>query len=221
MFKILKGFIVFVFAGGLLAGLGEGKGRRKTFVAREDLLDRLAEIAEQKGYSLYALVNGIFELAVRAEEAGVNLKRFLEDYVAFKRARDAGFILEPERLCYVMADMAYERFKGRIVREWFEAGVWFAKRYVMGGGGDSWEGFRRDLEALLWNVQEFEVERSGDHVAIRILSPRFSEAYTHLFEAFLEGCLEAFGYRNAVREVYRGRIFIKAVKGVGGAAEGQ
>lgn len=204
-----------------MAGLSRGKVKRKTFVAREDLLDRLAWIAEQKGYSLYALINDIFELVVRAEDAGVNLRRFLEDYVAFKRARDAGFILELERLCYVMADVAYERSKGKVAKEWFDAGVWFAKRYTLGGGNDSWEDFSRDLEALLWNVQEFEVERKGDRVAIRVLSPRFSEAYTCLFEAFLEGCLEGFGYTNIVREVFRGRIFLEAVKRAGEGAEGQ
>ncbi|MCX8177296.1 MAG: hypothetical protein N3F10_03245 [Candidatus Bathyarchaeota archaeon] len=203
-----------------MASLSKGKAKRKTFVAREDLLDRLAGIAEQKGYSLYAFVNDIFELAVRAEEVGVNLKRFLEDYMAVKRARDAGFILEPERLCYVMADIAYERSRSRVAKEWFESGVWFAKRYILGSGDNCWEDFKRDLKALLWNVQEFEIEQKGDGVSVRVLSPRFSEAYTCLFEAFLEGCLDAFGYKSTVKEVFRGRILLEAAK-AGEGAEGR
>lgn len=50
-----------------MANSARVKARRKTFVAREDLLDSLAKIAEQKGYSLYAFVNEVFELVLKAE----------------------------------------------------------------------------------------------------------------------------------------------------------
>jgi len=203
-----------------LANLAKVKAKRKTFVAREDLLAHLAEIAERKGYSLYALVNDIFELAIRADDAGLNLKSFLDDCMAVKRAKDAGFILCLERLCYVMADMAYERSKSRVIKEWFDAGAWFAKRYIIGGGNDGWEEFIMDLKTLFWNVYEFEVDRKGDVVNIRVLSPKFTEAYTRLLEAFLDGCLNALGYKISFKEVYRGRIFIEAKK-VGENAEGQ
>jgi len=201
-----------------LTSLIRGKVRRKTFVAREDLLSHLAEIAERKGFSLYAFVNNIFELVIKAEDAGLNLKRFLDDYTAVKRAKEAGFILWLERLCYVMADIAYERSRNQAVKEWFEAGMWFAKRYILGFEDKCWEEFVRDLKALLWNVQEFEVEQNGDVVTLRVLSPKFTEAYTHLLNAFLEGCISAFGYVVSFKEVYRGRIFLEAIK-AGGETE--
>jgi hypothetical protein len=46
---------------------------------------------------------------------------------------------------------------------------------------------------------------------MRIMSPKFTEAYTLLYAAFLEGALKAFGYETAEKEVARGTIRLKAV----------
>lgn len=196
-----------------MIGRSKGKVERRTFAARGDLLDRLGKIASEKGYSLYALINEVFEMFLRAEEANVNFREVLEGYVAVKRAREAGFILELESLCYDMADLAYQSARNEAIRKWFEAGIWFAKRYSAALSGNAfWESFTHDLKALLWNVQEFEVNDEGDKVSVRVLSPRFSEAYTILFASFLEGCLAALGYKSTFREVFRGRIFLEAVR---------
>lgn len=196
-----------------VSALHKAKVRRKTFVARGDLLERLGKVAEERGSSLYALVNEIFEMFLMAEEADVNFKSVLKDYVAVKRAKDAGFILELESLCYEMADIAYDSARDRTIKSWFEAGVWFAKRYVSGlGGGVLWEDFKRDLEAVLWNAQELEVRRNGDRIFLRVMSPRFTSAYTALLAAFFEGCFSALGYKVDVCEVFRGRILLEAIK---------
>lgn len=197
-----------------VSNLYKAKVKRRTFVARSDLLERLGKVAEERGSSLYALVNEIFEMFLVAEETNVNLKSILEDYVAVKRARDAGFILELESLCYEMADIAYESARDRAIKSWFEAGVWFAKRYFSGLSGDIlWEDFKRDLETILWNTQELEVKRDKNRIFLRIMSPRFTNAYTVLLAAFFEGCLTALGYKLDVCEVFKGRILLEAVKG--------
>lgn len=191
----------------------KAKARRRTFVAREDLLERLSGIAQERGCSLYALVNEIFEAFLKAEESNINFRGVLEDYVAFKRARDAGFILELESLCYEMADIAYENARDKAIKSWFEAGVWFAKRYTSGLGGDIlWEDFKRDLKAVLWNTQELEVREDEDRIFLRVISPRFTSAYTIFLASFFEGCLSALGYKVDIREVFKGRILFEAVK---------
>ncbi|MEM2163911.1 MAG: hypothetical protein QXR62_05770 [Candidatus Bathyarchaeia archaeon] len=191
----------------------KAKARRRTFVAREDLLERLSGVAQDRGCSLYALINEIFEAFLMAEESNINLRGVLEDYVAFKRARDAGFILELESLCYEMADIAYESARDKAVKSWFEAGVWFAKRYISGlGGAILWEDFKRDLKVVLWNTQELEVRMDGDRILLRVISPRFTSAYTIFLASFFEGCLSALGYKIDAREVFKGRILLEAVK---------
>ena len=197
-------------------GLGEklkaGKVKRKTLVAREDLVDRLSEVAKRRGRSLYDTVNEVFEAAIRAERMGLDLRGVVEERGVLKAARDAGFILGPESLWYDLADLAYEKARRKVLESWFEAGVWLAKRYVTGAVGDAFEAFKRDLETFMWSVPELSIERMGDSVLVRVISPRFTESFTFLFAAFLEGALKTFGYKNTSKEVFRGRIFLEAVK---------
>ncbi len=189
-----------------------GKVRRKTFVAREDLIDRLSEIAKQRGYSLYDTVNEVFELAIEAEATGVNLRRVVEERTILKAAREAGFILGLESLWYGMAELVYQKAKTQALKSWFEAGVWLAKRYVAGEVQDPFAAFKKDLETFTWNVPELAIEKKGKGVSVRMISPRFTESYTVLFTSFLEGALETLGYKTASKEVSRGTIRLEAFR---------
>lgn len=211
MFKLLRAYLVFLLVR-LLAGLSEAKVKRKTFVAREDLIDRLNEVAHERGYSLYALVNEIFGLALDAEELGLDLRRIIEERNVFESARRSGFILGLESLWYAMSDLAYGKAKNETLKTWFDAGTWFAKRYTTSEGKvkDPLAVFERDLKAFLWNVSEFDIEKVGGEIHVRVVSPRFSEAFTHLFKAFIVGALEAFGYKTVHEELGRGIIRLEA-----------
>lgn len=188
------------------------EAKRKTFVARADLLDRLSEVAGARGYSLYALVNEVFELVLKAEELGLDLRRVFEERGVLENAKRAGFVLGLESLWYGMADLAIEKAKNRALKEWFDAGVWFARRYATGGSADPLEALKRDLEAFMWNASQFSMDVAGGRVSIRVLGPRFSEGYTFLLAAFLEGVLSGFGFEAAEREVFKGNIRIDGVK---------
>jgi len=181
-------------------------------VAREDLMKRISEMAKQRGYSLYHLINEILELTIKAEDAGVSLRKAVEEREVLKTAKETGFILGLENLWYEMANLAYQRARRKTLKSWFEAGVWLAKRYATSEIEDPFKAFAEDLEAFTWNAPEFSLERAGRAVSVRIISPRFPESYTLLFEAFLEGGLEAFGYEIADKEVARGTIRLKAVR---------
>lgn len=186
--------------------------RRKTFVAREDLMNALSDIAKQRGHSLYETVNELFELAIDAQNMGLNLKRVVEERALTELARKRGFILALETLWYEMADVAFEQKKRQALKSWFEAGVWFAKRYVTGNVADPIVAFKTDLAFFTWNAPELHVEKKGSTVSVRVISPRFTEAYTYLFASFLEGALQAFGYKLASSEVTKGSIRLQAVR---------
>jgi hypothetical protein len=192
--------------------LETSKVKRKTFVAREDLIDRLSEIAKQKGYSLYSIVNEVFELAVKAEETGVDLRKIIEERSVLKAAREAGFLLGLESLWYEMAELAYQKAKTQALKSWYEAGVWLAKRYATGEVEDAFAAFKKDLEAFTWNAPEFTIEKTEDKISVRIISPRFTESYTVLLTSFLEGALDAFGYKTTSKEISRGAIRLEAFK---------
>ena len=106
------------------------KIRRKTFAAREDLIERGSEIAKQKGFTFYAYINEFLELTLQAEEMGINLRTLIEERGLMKAAKEASFILGLESVWYEMADIAFEKAKKRALTSWIEAGAWLAKKYI-------------------------------------------------------------------------------------------
>ena len=188
------------------------KVKRKTLFAREDLANRLSVIAKQHGYSLYNLVNEILELAIRAEDEGINLRKIFEESRILKSAKREGFILGLENLWYDISELAYEKARDEAIKRWYEAGVWLAKRYATAGTEKPFEAFKRSLEAYTWNVPELKIIEEENNVSIRMISPRFTESYTILYSAFLEGALKILGYEISEREVSTGTIRLKAVR---------
>jgi len=189
------------------------KVKRKSFAAREDLLDRMNKVAKENDFSLYGFVNEVFKETLRANELGVNLRTLIDSRELLKDARANGYTLGLESLWYEMSEIAYDKAKKKALQTWFDAGVWLAKRYVTGDTEDPFEVFKNDLKDFTWNVPELEVNKKEDKLSVRIVSPRFPESYTFLFTAFLEGALETFGYKIDGKEVSRGIIYLEATKG--------
>lgn len=188
------------------------KVRRKSFAAREDYLNEMNKIAKDSDLSLYGFVNRVFALTLRANELGVNLSTLVDSRELLKVAKENGFTLGLERLWYEMAELAYAKSKEESLKSWFDAGVWFAKRYVTGETDKPFEAFENDLQEFTWNIPELKLKKRADNVSVRIVSPRFTEAYTFLFTSFIEGALEAFGYRIDGKEISRGIIRLEAVR---------
>lgn len=189
--------------------------KRKTFVTREDLINRLSEIAKERGHSLYETVNEIFELAIASYDLGLVLKRIVDERHLIEMARQSGFILGLESLWYEMADLSYDSKKRQMLKSWFDAGVWFAKRYTTSNVADPLANFSHDLALFTWNAPEFRIDRTRMDVSVRIMSPRFSASYTYLFASFIEGALQTFGYNILTSDIKQGIIRLDAVKGAG------
>lgn len=186
--------------------------KRKTFVAREDLLNRMVEIAKERGCSLYELVNEVFELAITSQDLGLNLKKIVDSRQRLEDARSLGFVLGLESLWYDMADLAYDKGRRQALKNWFDAGVWFATRYTTGGVVVPLDAFKADLAGFTWNAPEFKIDDAEGKISIKVTSPRFTEPFTVLYASFLEGAMKAFGYKVDGRDVSRGVIRLEALK---------
>ena len=191
--------------------------RRKMLAARDDLADKIGKIAENRGFTLFGMINDLLELAIKANSMGVSLKEAVDAYELAKEVRDASFTLVLESLLYDTAEIAYEKATEKTLKIWFDAGVWIAQRYIARGIADPLDAYERELKVFGWNIPGISMERSKKGVSFRILSPRFSEAYTILFNRYLEGILGGSGYEVTFNEVGRGNIRLEAVKrGVNG-----
>ena len=175
-------------------------------------MERMNKIAKKNDVSLYSFVNEVFELTLRVNELGLNLRNLIDEREVLRAARENGYLLGLESLWYEMAELAYAKAQKKALQTWFDAGVWLAKRYVTREKGDSFEEFKNDLKDFTWNIPEFEVNKKSGKVSVRIVSPRFSESYTLLLTSFLEGALGTFRYKIKSKEVSRGIISLEAVR---------
>lgn len=188
------------------------KIRRKTFAAREDLVDHLSRIAKEKGLTLYSYVNHLFELAVRAESENVNLSNLIEERELICNAKRAGFASIPERLWNDMIEVACDRDEEEAIGCWYETGVWFAKRYMSSDVSDPILALKEDLDRFAWSSPKVDIIRSEDELSINASSSRMSHNRTILYEAFWEGILEAFGFEIVEKDITLGNIYLGAIK---------
>lgn len=188
------------------------EAERKALFARKDLVESLIKVAKKKGCSLYSLVNEIFEIAMEAENAGTDLRHFIEREALLVRARKIGFIPVLEDLWYEMVELAYASSKEQVVRSWFESGVLLAKYYAEGGFKYPLRELLKDLESLSWNVSEMIFRESDRTIYLSITAPRAPELYVTLLSTLLEGILTTFGYRVVRREVARSFARLEALR---------
>ncbi len=199
------------FIYGLTGAVKKSNIRRKTFVAREDLLDCIVDIAKEQGCSQFELINDVLQSAIDADKLNFSLKRIVEERKILETAKVSGFVLCLERLLYDMADVSYKKDKRAALKNWFETGIWFATRYTTDNDAKTqpFDKFKDELTTFAWNAPEFKFELSGAKMYIKVTSPRFTESYTYFFASFLVGAMKTFGYTKlANQEISRGVIRI-------------
>ena len=188
------------------------KIKRKSFAAREDLLEQMNIIAKENDLSLYKYVNDVFQLTIKASEMGVTFDRLLNSRELLNDAKDNGYTLGLESLWYAMADLSYAGSKQKALQSWYDAGVWLAKRHLTGKSQDPFETFTTDLQDFTWNIPELDFKRKQEKLSVRVVSPRLPESYTMLFMSFLEGAIQTFGYQITTKDTSRGIICLHATK---------
>jgi len=180
--------------------------KRKMLAARLDLADKILDIAAHRG-TLYDYVNDILEQAIRAEDLGLSLKDILDNMWMIKTARDAGFIVVPEKIVYDLTEISSKRVgKEKMAAIWYETGQWYGHYY-----GDP-KKLETAVKTYFWDVSEVKISEEGTNVAVTCLSSKFSVTYTVMFSKFLEGALNALGYSLSQNEVSKGIINLKFVK---------
>lgn len=188
--------------------------KRKMLAAREDLVNKVLEIAGRRNVKLYGMINDLLELVIRAESMGLSLEEVVDQYGTIKAAKSAGFVPVVESLWYDVIKRLFRRSKKWMIKRWYESGQWYGKYYSVRNPQDPLMAFKNDMGSLTWNVSEFSIveDEGKDRVIVRCVSPRFPLSYVNLFSAFLEGALNAFGYECTKSGVSKGIIRLSFTK---------
>lgn len=185
--------------------------RRKMLAAREDLVNKVLEIASRRNVKLYGMINDTLELVIRADDMGLSLEEIVEQYGFVKAAKDAGFVPVAEGLFYDIIEKVFQRNKRWVTKKWYETGQWYGKYYSVKLPQDPVKAFKEDISSFTWNVSEFSIVESedGGEVLVRCVNPRFPLSYTTLFSVFLEGAMNMFGYECEKKGVSKGIIRLR------------
>ena len=79
--------------------------------AREDIANRIVELATRKDMTVYQTVNDILEQALRVEELGLTMSQVVDERWMLERAKETGFTFTIEHLQYLVVDAAFEENK--------------------------------------------------------------------------------------------------------------
>jgi len=179
---------------------------RKMLAADEEIANRVVEMAKRRGATVFQTVNDILEQALRADGMGLALEEVVDERGRIEKAREVGFTFTVERLLYQVVDVAYEHAKNQLSSMWLDMGRWYGK-YFSNKSEDGLKAFREAMELLTFGTSEFRLEEDRDGVvSVACVGERFTPSFTDLFSLFLEGALEAFGYRRVAGEVSKGII---------------
>ncbi len=185
--------------------------RRKVIAAREDLVNNISILAKRRGATLYSYVNEILEQAIRAEELGVTLRDVLDSY-EFLRANKVGGLtpLSIELLNTIARICGENGCLDQLERVALDSGKWYGEFIIMRfkpHSSDNRE-LSRFIEKILretrWELTEVSVVTEGNELRIRAVSLVLNDDATKIIARYLEGFLNAFGYRVKSCDVRKG-----------------
>ncbi len=185
--------------------------KRKMLAAEEDLANKVAELAEKRGLTVYQTVNDILEQAIRAEEQGLNLKEVVDRRGDMERAREMGLTFTVEHLYYQVVDAAFVKDKEKIRDLWRDMGFWYGKYFK----NRSKEPVKDLIAALafLTHGSQFNAENGKrDELTVSCINERYTKGYTEVFATFIEAAFQVLGYKTLENEASRGIIKIRLAK---------
>jgi predicted transcriptional regulator len=183
--------------------------RRKFLAAKEDLVEKVGKIARRRHQTLYWLINKTLEQVIKANNFNRSLEEVTDQQLAIEALREGGYVLVPEDLLYKVVDKAFELDKESLVNMWYESGRW-SGQYILTRfpEEDRLNTFQRMVRSLVWSLSEFKVDKEKDRIVIRCIGPRIPLSYSTLLSSFIEGVLQAFGYKVVEKSVSAGIVFM-------------
>ncbi|MEM2363651.1 MAG: hypothetical protein QXQ20_08180 [Candidatus Nezhaarchaeales archaeon] len=177
---------------------------RKLLAAREDLANKVSEIAKRRGWTLYELVNRILDEVVRLESMGKSLEDVVEGFELLREAREAGLILIPSRLWYELVERCYESLDRRWLEDlWYECGQWYGRYY------ESLEKLIEALKKFFWDLSSIDLSPSEGGVEVKLFLSSPSLARIELLSKFVEGAFESLGYELISKKGVRGALSMR------------
>jgi hypothetical protein len=174
--------------------------------ADEDLAKRIVEIAKKRDSTVYQTVNDILEQAVKVESMGLSLNDIIENREKLEKARKMGMTFTIEKLLFNVFDIANNKSEKELSELFHDTGKWYGK-YFQGRNGDPLEIFKEAMDLLTFGGAVFNYEKmNGGQLSITCVGELFTDGYSQVQSLFIEGVLEALGWKQIQKETPKGII---------------
>lgn len=190
----------------------EPRKDKKFIAVRGDLIQKIMEIANRDGKTVFGLVNEIFEQAIRAEDMKVSLEEIIDFYTLIEIMKKAGAIITTSDVQNYLINRLYGIEKESLLEKWYVSGVWYGK-YLATKFDDAVGIFKRIFEACLWDVTEANLTVKNDSaIELRCVAPSHTPENTELLAEFIKGVMNALNYKVTKQEFWKGIILMDLEK---------
>ncbi|MDH5810990.1 MAG: hypothetical protein QXM93_09050 [Candidatus Methanomethyliaceae archaeon] len=186
------------------------KVEKKLVVVRADVLEKISEMARRENKTLFALVNEILQDALKVSEMKVTVGDLTNFYKLIKVQKDSGALILPMDL-FLKLIQKWDN-KEDLEKEWFSAGEWYGK-YLMAKFEDPLNILPSLLSTSLWHLSEVKMEGKSDgRTTISMIAPNADQTLLELTGKYLEGVMNALGFRSIRSDIVRGVGIIEFLK---------
>ncbi|MCX8182021.1 MAG: ribbon-helix-helix domain-containing protein [Candidatus Methanomethyliaceae archaeon] len=175
---------------------------RKFLAAKENLAEKINEIAKERGRTVFSIVNETLSAFISANEWGRDLTTLMEDAKILEIAKNSGMVLIPEPLHEYL--MESTPFDSKMKEYWRSSGIVFGRYLDLNNIKDL-----KKVERILKEVVGINPDISISNERLVCISPRLGEKRSETVAIFLEGVMNGMGFRVASREVSKGIIILK------------
>lgn len=188
--------------------MATGKGKKLVYIS-EDLLEQAAKVSRDEDISLGLLVETSLLQVVKVHELGYSSKQMAELFDVLQAHRVLGGLFIPLGVLDFMIAKCNKSDLAQLSGLWFESGMWNGK-YLAEKFSDPVAAFRHFLELSRWDLNEVDVQRSGDSVRVRCVSTVMSVESTELLAKYISGVMSGLGYTVEHVDSLKGMILLSS-----------
>lgn len=186
------------------------KVEKKLVVVRADVLEKISEMARKENKTLFAIVNEILHDALKVREMSVTVGELANFYKLIKVQKDSGAIIIPVDILLKLLQKWDD--KESLMKEWVSAGEWYGK-YLIAKFGNPSDVLPSLLSTSLWHLSDVRMEiRNDGRIVISIIAPNTDQVLLELTGKYLEGLMDALGFRSIKSDIVRGVGIIEFLK---------
>lgn len=186
------------------------KVEKKLVVVRSDVLEKIQEMARKENKTLFAIVNEILQDALMANESRATIGDLTRFYQLMKVEKDSGALMIPADLLLKLIRRSH--YNDELKSEWFLAGEWYGK-YLTAKFERPMDVLPALLSTCLWHLSEVKVEvRAEGKTFVNIIAPNIDQQFLELTGRYLEGMMNALGYRAVKSDIVRGVAILEFLK---------